>query len=476
MLKKLLFLSFLFFIFVLKSSFIFASNHAGFETKISSSSLVLEDAISISKKNRLDFQIATKEKLTKKLALRKNLRDFFPSASIVYDESTGKNDLTTGKAGFIEKKYGLQFSQPIYKSGNIKNQYFYAKKNSEIAELSEKLINNEVKFSVQEAYYNLLILNMKKNIYNDCFIELVNYTNMAENLFNKSFISKKEIYSCKIISKNFEYETKEINIEIKKYLSKLEQSMGVRLDDNIKTSLDIDSMVDEYKKKYSDIKFDETFNKIMTNNYKLKIEKLSLEASSLASKIAKKEQHPSINLEGFFGNSASNYDTEPLDYKQDYKLTMNLEYSFGGNKLKASDSMDRSSPKMGDTTRTDVDSQAYSVGILDDMERNTGKSTKELDELKQLKKYKDTVIEIENKTKDDLFNIEKYLLKIENSKEAFDLAKIKFEIVNVKFNNGNLDIEELMNLRKTLSELEFDVYQSKILFIIAVLDLEMLLG
>jgi len=35
---------------------------------------------------------------------------------------------------------------------------------------------------------------------------------------------------------------------------------------------------------------------------------------------------------------------------------LNLEYSFGGNKLKASDSMDRSSPKMGETTRTDTDS------------------------------------------------------------------------------------------------------------------------
>jgi len=116
----------------------------------------------------------------------------------------------------------------------------------------------------------------------------------------------------------------------------------------------------------------------------------------------------------------------------------------------------------------------YSLGILDDMERGVNKDTKDIERIKQLKKYKDTVIEVENKTREDLCNIEKYLIKMDNSQEAFELAKMKAEIVNIKFKNGNLDIEELMNLRKTVAELEFDVYQSKVLFLLAVLDLQML--
>jgi len=86
-------------------------------------------------------------------------------------------------------------------------------------------------------------------------------------------------------------------------------------------------------------------------------------------RISKAKGKLKVDLSGFIGSSASAYDTEALDTGDDYFIGIKATRAWGGgNSANLSVTETKTSPRLGQTTRTDTTVYSAEFGILDAMQ------------------------------------------------------------------------------------------------------------
>ncbi|MFC1485221.1 hypothetical protein ACFL5N_02070 [bacterium] len=292
---------------------------------------------------------------------------------------------------------------------------------------------------------------------------------MAEKLYKKKVISKKDMFTCMSAYQKAEYNLKNSEIQLKEYSWKLADKMGIHCMPDIIP--DINYLNFEMQK----FDLDSILNTVRRKSYKVEIEELKLYAMDLNYHISKRKNTPSLKIEGFYGKSASSYETEPLYYKEDYQIDLKLEYSFSGNLFKISTNKDRVSPKYGESNRTEVEGVSASLGILDNMDKSIDTSDKYLEYCKQLEEYRKVMMREEKEARDAYFNWEKAVMQIHNSQKNLELAWIEFEVNKVIFQNTNSKIEDMVLSRQKVAEAELGVYKAKLGYLTAIADLNRIL-
>ncbi|MFC1485222.1 TolC family protein, partial [bacterium] len=122
----------------------------------------IDKCLNLGLKHYLPLNIAEKEIDNTQLKKEKSMRDFFPNISVLYTKADGEIENGGNIPGFKEVRYGVQVSQTLYEAGRIRKKYRYNSLNHIISKLKLKVLEKFLKYSIQEAYYDVLEEYLRK--------------------------------------------------------------------------------------------------------------------------------------------------------------------------------------------------------------------------------------------------------------------------------------------------------------------------
>ncbi|MFC1546619.1 TolC family protein, partial [bacterium] len=458
------------------SSSIYLSEHIIEEKKydlpivyVSTPVISLTECIEIAKFNYEPLKLAEEDKIIKKSKLLNTTRNLYPKASIIADETLGKEQEHVGEPGFKEQSVGLQLIHPIYKGRELVNSRKQAKITHKISTIKIDSIKNELLYSVTEAYLNvlkgLLILRINEKLVED----INKYVKMAEELYSTLSINKKDFLASKALQEQVMYGLRVARLEYEKYLWKWNSAMGIEksLERNPYFSLDIQE---------GDLDLYACLQKAERNNFEVVLKKLERDSEKYQYKIRKAKDIPSLKFEGFYGRSASAYLNEEFKFKEDYQFDFKFEYKFFSNLLTASSGKQVTSPKLGQSSITEAETSNITIDLLNNIEDNIKQKEAKHVLNKATYEYEKSIIDIKNKVHETYFNWKKALMQMRSVKTNLALANTEFSVALVNFQDSKISIYELMTYRQKIAKSNAEFFEAKIFYLITLSEMQKLIG
>jgi outer membrane protein TolC len=106
----------------------------------------------------------------------------------------------------------------------------------------------------------------------------------------------------------------------------------------------------------------------------LSVQRYATEAAHYGDLAGKALYYPRLSVNGFYGRSGAAYENENFELKEDWNLGAQFPNISGAVQLNASAMEIKTSPKLGQSTRTQSRTYAGSVGIEDSLKLKTEKA------------------------------------------------------------------------------------------------------
>lgn len=438
-------------------------------TASSSQPISLTECIKIAEYNYEPLKLSLREMNIAKLKLDKSTRDIFPSLSVVGEETSGDTERATGSPGFKEQSYGIQVAQPLFQGGKLWNTRNQALAQYKMGLLKIASVKNEMQYAVTEAYYNLVKGLLTRDAYQECLDEIKIYYTMALDLYDKNVINKKDLLASESLYHQAHYQLRNASLEYEKYLWKWAESMGVFDPPQRMPFTALDFTITSFD-------LDETMREAERYNYDMRLQRFAVEASEYNYGVHKARGYPAVKLEGFYGRSGSAYTDEVFGLKEDYQLGVNLEYAFFGNVLTASRANQKTSPKLGQSTRIDTQATNVAVGILNDGEATIQRDEAKLAYEKALFEEKKTRMKVNSDMREIYLNWKKAVMQLEAATSEKQLAETEYSIAKINFQDSRVSINELMASINKIYTTKISVYEAKVFYLITMAALDKTLG
>jgi outer membrane protein TolC len=160
---------------------------------------------------------------------------------------------------------------------------------------------------------------------------------------------------------------------------------------------------------------------------------------------------PRLNLNSFYGRSGAAFESEAFNYRKDWQVNASLSQSFFGNSLGASGSAIDTSPKLGQSSRTETRTQGVNMAFLDGMRQKTDLKQSDLSyrqaALKRDEIRRDVAMDVENA----YYNLNQTMLQVEFSEEDLKLAEEELKVAESKSKYGLAAAVEMAQTRNRLA-------------------------
>lgn len=391
--------------------------------------------------------IAADEVRLARLKSREALRALFPGIKAKYEQTRGDAQRDTGTPDFDEKTYGVHMNQPLYQGGKLWNTYKQTKLNLYIAGLKYDEMVAEITFEVLSAYYNLVKAQKTFDIFS-----------ALSKTIQKDITASRKRYKAKL-STTIEYLTVENQDEQIKYnkasfekdffLARLTLAQVLFLPDD--TLLHI-----EHALPYGavNVSLDETVRFASLNRHSRRIAELELTLKEMGKKIGRSSNAFKVDFSGFAGRSGGAYKSETLDMGEDYSAGIKISKPFGGNTVSSSYLFDKTSPKLGQSTRTQSKTGSVSLSIFDNLKGYSEQLESEIGYERARVKLLEETARIKKEVQESYFNLQKAILQVKAGKSEVSLAKKEVVAVRSKKEHNLAQISELVAARIKLANVE----------------------
>ncbi|MFH1380386.1 MAG: TolC family protein [bacterium] len=409
--------------------------------------LDLEQAITIARANNAEVRLAEEKIDLARLRRFESLRALFPAMTGKYEQTTGESRGEQGHLtlfGFKEKFISLQLSQPLYQGGKLKATYEQACIHLEINTLQRDKIIQDLEFEVRKAFMNAAQQQKNYELYENLVKELKDDFNIANNLSNQKLNTRVEFLNVKSKYKQSQYQLASIKKDLALAKAQLLQI------------LNLDSQTLAHVEKYSaytelDISLEKLLHQMRLNRPDIKLTELELKLSELNKKIGHSGKDFKIELSGTVGRSASHYQGEELDWKNDFSGGVKLSKPFGGSTVGGSYLYDDTSAKLGQSSRTLSKTGSGFISILDNIKSLS--DAKESDIL--LRETSQKLIESKRSAsidvKENFYNYQKAVIQMQGIQEEIELNKRELAITRQKKDLNLAQISELVDSKIKLA-------------------------
>ncbi|MGQ0645737.1 MAG: TolC family protein, partial [Elusimicrobiota bacterium] len=154
-------------------------------------------------------------------------------------------------------------------------------------------------------------------------------------------------------------------------------------------------------------------------------------------KAARAEGRLHVDASGFVGRGGGAFASEPLELRHSWNAGVQAKLYFIGNSVKGNASRDRTSPDLGETSRTDTDARSAEIGFLDGFKQIADKRQSRVARDRAAMEYDQTRRQVEVDVREAYYNMEKALIQL------------KAERLNVEFRRKEATIarqKERLNL------------------------------
>jgi outer membrane protein len=396
--------------------------------------LGINDAIDIALENHMAAKIAHEEIELSKLKIREARRALYPAASVNYLTTTGKTTGTT--QDFTNKEYKLKFEYPLYYGWRLKYAVDQAMSNLKASTYNYDKTLQDLRAEVESAFYAYMANKMDLKLHKALLEETDDIFTNAKKRFELGLITKAEFLQLESQVKQINYQV--ISSENELIMAKLALAQAINVREGEKA---IDVIDKEPGKDLEPITIDISLEDCMDLAFKtrpdLKAKEYMLEFNDYERKIAESKNQLKVDLTGTYGKSGSAYESETLTMAPDWYLGFKVTKPLGGNTLSTAYTKDKTSPKTGQSTRTESISQSVEMGLLDGLQHFSEEKSAEIGYKKakdELEQAKDAIIK---EVKESYLNYKKGLVQV-----MTNLNKIKYKEEELKITKARAELNE----------------------------------
>ncbi|MBN1587865.1 MAG: TolC family protein, partial [Candidatus Omnitrophica bacterium] len=317
---------------------------------------VLDKYISLALANSREAQAAMEDVELAELRVSAARRVLYPNASVRYTQTTG--EISGGLAGFLERDFGLEWSQPLYDSGSSRAGYHQAKLNLRVAQENYRRISTQIRSDIEEAYYQLVNSKLKYVTRTELQEGAVDLVRLAQRQYQAKLSTEVEYLNVMT-----QYESMAYQIDAAwKDLELARLVFKQRLQVESLEGLDPEP---ELEFKNVKISLDECTRLAFDHRPDLLVEELLAKVSEYQEDIVEAAKKFRFDINGFYGRSASAFEGEDLIPKLSWFVGLRASKPLGANSMEASYTTQQVRPQLGQSTRTQTNTATVQMGILD---------------------------------------------------------------------------------------------------------------
>jgi len=336
-----------------------------------------------------------------------------------------------GSPGFREESYGVQGSQPVFQGRRLYNVYRQSKASWESVKAREEKTRQAVLYTVREAFWNLVKARRSTEIFR------ISEKNLKENKDKSDVLIKKDM----IPSRDFH------EVETEYYQGVLERE-GAEADQEARlwqwtAALGLLSPPPEIPPAdIPEIKNETPFTlafcleRATQVHPDLLFQRKATEAAYYGELAGKSIYYPKLSVNGSYGRSGGAFDSEPLSLREDWLIGFQASQYFGGNSLNVSGFDQRTSPKIGQTNRTEAKTISGSLGLLDSTRQTTEKEEASLMSDQSRVQLDQTIMDVANGVRDAYAEWKKSIARLHLAEHKRALAKSEWTIATIKGSRG----------------------------------------
>ncbi|MFH1282382.1 MAG: TolC family protein [bacterium] len=404
----------------------------------------IESAIRVGLLNNPQIIIALDEIKLAKLKRLESLRALYPGLKLKYEQTYGDALRENGPPEFEERVYGLELSQSLYYGGKLISTYRQTKYNYEIAKLRyEEILLNAV-FDITKAFYEVAKNQKTFQLFKELQKSVAEDIESSRKRYKAKLSTRIEHLNVENQSKQIDYTIASLEKDLK--LSKLNLLQLLHLKKETPMSESFEIPFEEIE-----LNLTKSLRMAVLNRPDLIITQKELEVNDLGKVIGRSSNAFKIDLTGFVGKSGGAYENEVLNAGEDYSAGLKVSKPFGGNTVNGSYLFDKTSPKLGQSDRTQSRTYAASLDVLDNIKGYSDELASEIEFKQQQVKLQDIRAEIEKEVRESYYNLEKSFLQVNTTKEEVTLSEEEVIATRSKKNLNLVQISELLSAKLKLA-------------------------
>lgn len=406
--------------------------------------VTLEESEQLAFKNHPNVQLANEEVSVTKSKKDEAARALWPAINLKAEETRGEANRDLGTPEFKEQSYGVQLSQPLIQGGKLYRTLQQAEANWESSKAKRDKAERDVLYNVREAYWQMVRSREAIQIYKRALTDLEAERRGGERLFQRNVIDKETYLMIGSQYHQASLAIESAEAEREAALWRWTIALG------LSTPPDYEPAAN-YEFNRSTISLDQCLLIAQTNNPDLRIQKNSAEASLFGYKAQKGNYWPRLGVNGFYGKSGGAYENEEFKLTEDWQIGVNVSQYFALNTLSVSGFQQKTSPKIGQSTRTESKTGTANLGLLDGFKTKSEIKDSAYAYHQAKTQFEQSQLEILADVREAYANWKKGLTQLSFAENEVEWKKTEYRISRVKTSHRTLPISERAKLRNELA-------------------------
>lgn len=394
------------------------------------------------------IRLADEETALSAFKRKESFRAVWPSLTVKGEQTFGESVERLGTPDFEEKSYGVQASQPLVQGGKLYRTYRQARATWEVQKAKGEKARQEVVFGVREAHWNYVKTLRMREAHLRARADLEKELSMAEKLSKQGVIPRQVHLTINSQQSQAALAADGAEAEMTARLWQWTAALGLNSPPEYRPSVEIPNA------KVPEILLEECIKAAEGGHPDLRVQEKTLEAARYGHKAARGLYWPKLSASGFYGRSGGAFEGERLELREDWNAGLQLSQYFGGNTVNVNGQQVRTSPKIGQTTRTESKTVSGNVGILDGMKQVTEKKDAALTFHQAEVQMERTRMEVANGVREAYANWKKALASLKIAENDLSLARTDFSIARIKSAHREVPLSERAVSRNKLAQAE----------------------
>ena len=326
-------------------------------------------------------RVARQEVELAQMKVKEARRALYPTATLKFSWTEG----TASEVDFTEYTTGLQLEQPLYHSGRLMETFRQSLVNLQVAEKRQSKVKSDYSLELAQEYYQFIGAKVGRAAQGNLVVQTEDFLKRVQTRFAEGLLTRLEVLNveAQVNQARFQKATAENDVILAriKFLARL--ALGPEAVVEVPGAFEAPSIVP--------VDLEEALRLAAQYRPDIQVNSLLVKFHEYEERIAKAKGKWKVDFSSFAGSSAAAFETEDLDAGEDYFLGLKATRNWGANSTSASVNQTKTSPRLGQTTRTDSKVYSTELGILDQLQQltevkqaqvNLEKAKRDLEEVK----------------------------------------------------------------------------------------------
>lgn len=310
-------------------------------------------------------RLAAQEEKVARFKRREAARALGPAVALKAERTQGEAVRELGTPEFTEESYGVQFSQPLWQGGRLQDTWRQAQATWQAQTAKTEKARQEVLYNVREATWQWVRIQQSVASYRRAMDDVSADLTAAENLKNSGAISQQAYLTVVNQQRQSRLAFDSAKAEVEARLWQWTAALGLETPPSDPLDVTLARISTRTYTLEECLNLSQSLHPDMISQWKL------AEAAGWGVKAAESTVFPKLSANGFYGRSGGAYNNEDRGLKEDWQAGLQLSQYFWGSTLSGSALKQRTSPKVGQTSRTGSTTYNGQVALADSLKSKT---------------------------------------------------------------------------------------------------------